>query len=214
MIKIALDSYGAQVEIEKEGQKQFKFLSFPKFQQLILQKYNFNSGLLPFGSIAFKRNCHGQSVAVLESAKIRKVRFEVLRDKEQPKIEKFKVPMPPLLWIFSLDINKKLVNVRVYALKSLFVTSNTLLYYPPFSNVSDSGICWGKSHEFVMGKSFRALVGLSSLIHLFFNQPFNHDLDGIGNTLEFFKKCNNRKRFDMNVLKPYKRFWEIWQDSE
>lgn len=217
MVKIILDDYGAQVEIENNGKKEYKFLSFPKFQQTILQKYNFDSGILPEGAIAFSRNGYGEQVAIIEKQQIRIVKYEIRKEKEEPKIEEYKIPLPSLVWIFRLDISKKLENAYVYGLKDYIVMPNMMLYHAPFSNVGqDGGICWGDGHS-IIDKPFRTLAGLVSLTKFFFAQPFNSDLDiGLENpenkehTLEFFRKYNNKTEFPLNILKPYKKFNEVW----
>jgi len=221
MIKIILDTYGVHLEIEENNQKQFKFLSFPKFQQLILQQYSLNSGLLPLGTIAYKKNGYTESVAILESPKIRTVKYEMSIEnagKTETKIKSFRIPLPPFLFIVNLDLSKRIKNVKVYALKNLFLTHNSLLYHAPFSNTHNDGIiCFGDGDKLI-DKPFKHLAGLRSIIEIFFLQPFNKDLDrglddGNEPTLEFFKKYNGKKQFPLSILKPYKKFSEVWQEN-
>lgn len=176
MLVIRVNDYGVNIEIENNGQKKFKFLSLPKFQQLVLQDYNFDTGLMPVGTIAFSRSGNGERVAIIQPESMQKVSFEIQEADKSSMIEKFTVPVPPLLWIFSFDLGKKLNGADVFALKDTFLIKSTMLFHAPFSNVNEDGrICWG--HENVLDKPFKTLVGLVSLTRLFFSQPFNADLD-------------------------------------
>jgi hypothetical protein len=221
MITMRIDDYGVNVEIENEGQKSFKYLSMPKFQQLALQDYNFDTGLLPVGTVAFKRSGAEERLAIVQPAGIKHVKFEVDQGKEK-RIEEYKIfPVPPLLWIFKLDLDKCLKETKVFALQSGFVVANTMLFDAPFSNVSsqNGNVCWGNNK--VLDKPFKTLVGLSSLPKIFFSQPFNKDLDEeIGNpdhklakTLMFFRQYNGQKKFPLEILKEYRKFQEVWDED-
>lgn len=93
-------------------------------------------------------------------------------------IHRFKMVTPRLLW--SIPLRKqdgKYVgtnNVTLYTMKSSILTGEEKLYKAPFSNVYGSqSICWGSSSPEL--PSIKAIQGLSTL---FFNAPFNSDLEG------------------------------------
>lgn len=221
MITIRIDDYGVNIEIENNGQKKFKYLSLPKFQQLVLQDYDFNTGLMPPGTIAFRRNGTEERIAIMQPASIQDVQFEIQEENASPVIEKFTVPMPPLLWIFGFGLDRKLKDTSVFALKTGLVINSTPLYHVPFSNVNEDGrVCWGHTNE-VLNSPFKTLVGLVSLTRLFFRQPFNSDLDN-GNgrneskkskTLQFFRKYDGKKKFPFEILRGYKKFEEVWSED-
>lgn len=220
MFIIRVNDYGVNIEIQNNGQKKFKFLSLPKFQQLVLQDYNFDTGLMPVGTIAFSRSGNGERVAIMRPASVENVQFEIPQEKENPVIEKFTVPTPPLLWIFSLNFGKKLNGADVFALKDTFLIKSTMLFHAPFSNVNGDGrICWG--HENVLDKPFKTLVGLVSLTRLFFSQPFNADLDWgritkpeESKALQFFRKYDGKKKFPFSILREYRKFEEVWNEQD
>ena len=221
MITIRLDDYGVNIEIEDNGQKKFKYLDLPKFQQLVLQDYDFNTGLMPVGTIAFRRSGTEERIAIMQPARIQKVQFEIQEQDKSPVIEKFTVPMPPLLWIFGLSLDRKLKDTRVFALKTGLVINSTQLFHVPFSNVNENGgVCWGEGND-VLNNSFKTLVGLTSLTRLFFRQPFNRDLDNGTSrneseepkTLQFFRKYHGKKRFPFDILREYKKFEEVWNED-
>lgn len=220
MFIIKVNDYGVNVEIENNGQKKFKYLSLPKFQQLVLQDYDFNTGLMPVGTVAFRRNGTGERITIIQPASIQNVQFEIQEENKNPVIEKFTVPIPPLLWMFGLDLEKKLNSTSVFALKTGLIINTTPLFRVPFSNVNEDGrVCWGDSNE-VLDQPFKILVGLISLTRLFFNQPFNADLDWgsrskpeESKTLQFFRKYNGKKRFPFDILREYKKFEEVWSDE-
>jgi len=221
MITIRIDDYGVNIEIENNGQKKFKYLSLPKFQQLVLQDYDFNTGLMPPGTIAFRRNGTEERIAIMQTASIQDVQFEIQEENANPVIEKFTVPMPPLLWIFGFGLDRKLKDTSVFALKTGLVIDTTPLFHVPFSNVNEDGrVCWGHTNE-VLNSPFKTLVGLVSLTRLFFRQPFNSDLDN-GNgrneskeskTLQFFRKYDGKKKFPFEILRGYKKFEEVWNED-
>jgi hypothetical protein len=221
MITIKIDDYGANVEMENDGKKKFKYLSMPKFQQLVLQDYDFNTGLMPVGTIAFQRNGTGERIAIMQPASLQNVQFEICEENRNPVIEKFTVPVPPLLWMFSLSLDRKLKDTGVFALKAGLVISTTPLFHVPFSNVNEDGrVCWGDGNE-VLNSPFKTLVGLISLPGFFFRQPFNRDLDNGGSrndsgqskTLQFFRKYDGKKKFPFEILRGYKKFEEVWKDE-
>jgi hypothetical protein len=221
MITIRIDDYGVNIEIENNGQKKFKYLSLPKFQQLVLQDYDFSTGLMPVGTIAFERNGTGEKIAIMQPASIQNVQFEICEENKNPVIEKFTVPMPPLLWIFGLGLDRKLKDASVFALKTGLVIDTTPLFHVPFSNVNEAGrVCWGHGND-ILNSPFKTFVGLISLPRLFFSQPFNADLDNGGSrskpeeskTLQFFRKYNGKKKFPFEILRGYKKFEEVWNED-
>jgi len=221
MITIRIDDYGVNIEIESNGQKKFKYLSLLKFQQLVLQDYDFNTGLMPVGTIAFSRSGNGEKIAIMQPASIQEVQFEIPQENANPVIEKFTVPVPPLLWRFGLGLDRKLKDTSVLALKTGLVIDTTPLYHVPFSNVNEDGrVCWGQGNE-ILNSPFKTLVGLISLPRLFFRQPFNRDLDNGGSrneskeskTLQFFRKYNGKKKFPFEILRGYKKFEEVWNED-
>jgi len=221
MITIKIDDFGVNVEIENDGKKRFKYLSMPKFQQLVLQDYDFSTGLMPVGTIAFSRSGNGEKIAIMQPASIQDVQFEIQQENANPLIEKFTVPVPPLLWIFCLNLEKKLSSTSVFALKTGLVINTTPLFRVPFSNVNEDGrVCWGNSNE-VLDQPFKIFVGLISLMRLFFKQPFNADLDWgsrskpeESKTLQFFRKYDGKKKFPFEILREYKCFKEVWHEQD
>lgn len=220
MITIKIDDYGVNVEIENDGKKKCKYLSMPKFQQLVLQDYDFNTGLVPVGTVAFGRSGSGERIAIVQPPSIQKAQFEIGEEDRKPLIEKFTIPIPPLLWIFGLNLEKKLSSTSVFALKETLLIESTMLFHSPFSNVNEDGVvCWGQGSE-VLDRPFKTLVGLVSLTRLFFTQPFNADLDWgrrskpeESKTLEFFRKCDKKKKFPFEMLREYKTFKEVWHED-
>ena len=220
MIEMKFDDYGVEVAINNNGNKQFKYLSFPKFQQIVLQQYNFNSGIMPLGSVAYKKSGKGEALAVIQPGHSQQVKYELFPDTHKPQIHKFTVPLPPLLWIYKLTIDKRLSGTYVYSLKKPVVFPGIMLYSAPFSNVgNDGGICWGSGSE-LLERPFKTLSGLTYLPTLFFTQPFNHDLDhnlsipakdGLP-TLAFFRDYNNKVSFPFNILREYRKFEEVWNE--
>lgn len=217
MITIKIDDLGVNVEIENDGKKKYKYLSMPKFQQLVLQDYNFSTGLMPVGAVAFSRSGNGERIAIMQPASVQKVSFEIGEENKKPKLEKFAVPIPPLLWMFGLNLEKKLRDTCVFALKDTLLIESTMLFHVPFSNVNEDGrVCWG--HHNVYDRPFKTLVGLISLTRLFFLQPFNRDLDWgsrgeKSKTLEFFRQYAKKKKFPLEILRKYKTFMEVWKDD-
>lgn len=227
MLKIEIDDFGANVEIEENNIKQFKYLSIEKFMEAVLQKYNFNTGILPSGTIAYQKKCRLEKICILQSSGIRKVKYQDIGENNNPgKLYEFTVPMAALLWFYTLDDKHKLTNTKVNALKIITntikpVTPNTMLYSPPFSNVGlDGNICWGSDDE-LLEKPLKNLNGLITLPELFFYKPFNKDLDAnlpvlipnVHATLGFFRKFNRKKQFPYEILKEHKTFMEVWKND-
>lgn len=83
---------------------------------------------------------------------------------------------PALAWFVMLrkrGNTYEYLEGHVFAMKGSILTGKETLYRAPFSNVyNDHRICWG--NNVVLMPSIKAIQGLSTL---FFNAPFNNDLD-------------------------------------
>ena len=88
----------------------------------------------------------------------------------------FKFVIPRTLWTIHVRTagdSFQVLGSFVHAMRTSILTEKEMLYSAPFSNVySDHKICWGQNTLNL--PSAKAIQGVSTL---FFNAPFNSDLD-------------------------------------
>lgn len=213
MVKLTIDeNIGyADVEVEEDNKKSFKYLSIQKLTEIFLIEYKFDTGILPTNTIRYQKISTGIKISLISNQQVVNVKYEHKESDEKEKpVSEFKIPVPHLLWIFILDKDNKLIDTHAFAVKNLIINGNTMLYYAPFTNVFHDGrICWGN----IQFKNKINLIGLPSLTRFFFTLKFNRDLDieekGI-KCLEFFKSYNNTEQFPYEILKEYRIFKEVW----
>lgn len=143
--------------------------------------------------------------------------YDLISKDEYLYLHNYKIVTPRLMWFVHVreksDGTFAAIDTRLYATKGPLLTGKEDLYVAPFSNVFGSNnICWGKNT--VVLPSIKSIQGLSTL---FFNAPFNIDLDS-NRFLEFeYVRPNNAtknaERFS-DLLEKTSMMIEDGEDSE
>lgn len=218
MLKAQFDDFGVELEIANGGSKRFKYLSLPRFQALMLKGYSVDSGILPPGTLAYKRTGKGDAISLFNPSCKQGLYYldRNSKDKQDKKLT-FNVPMPALVWFFRVDQDKHLSEARVFAVKDKLIRPTTMLYGYPFSNTFQDGkICFGSND--IIGRKFPTLLSLAFVPRLFHFAPFNGEIDNNiprtkqdeSPTLSFFKEYNNKNTFPLEILKPHSTWQGVW----
>ena len=212
VITMRLNNTGVFVDIVDGKKRQSKFLTLQNFQSCISREFCLDTGLLPVGTIAFKLHQDRKRLAMIRSAGIKSVKYE-LSDEGHDIIKDYIVPIPALLWIFEMNLRNIILDTRVFAVKTELITPNIHVFNVPLSNVYDDGrVCWGDKD--FLREPLRSLVGLASLPDVFFSRAFNRDLDVRRNglfALDFFQQYDKKEIFPAEILQEWKTFKEVWQ---
>ena len=131
--KITLSNFTAQVEIEDETlkTKHFKTLSLNRFKDVVCKTYNVDSGVMPLGTIAYKKKGNGDSIAIVQGAQFREVKY--CPGNNSALLETYNIAIPPLVWLFNRDINHRIIKTYLIATKDVLVTETSAIYCFPFA---------------------------------------------------------------------------------
>lgn len=164
--------------------------------------YDYETPLLPKGTVGFKAD-HDLSkfaAAILVCAERRRIVYFN---------DVFEVPHPDLIFFFKVK-NRKVLDSRVFAVKSELIEKDAELCCFPFGNVySDGTICWGSNTLPDIDKPLK----LEQLPYLFFDSPYNGDLyRGEKPFRMYLKELEKMPVFPAETLRPYARFREFFKN--
>jgi len=223
------DGYVAIHSIDQDDrqEKSVRYVSPGTFGRAVSQGVKFDTGLLPEHCVAYKQQGYTIMVATVTSETIENVKFARNLPNNRIKIEEFKIPIPPMLWIYELDsVNRNLRHMFVHGLDNDQLKPTSKIYYPPFGNVHANGdICIGEALGHKSEFKYKSLYGLTSIPSAFITSVFNTDLEPRFKKqldkpacLGFFKFANGMESFPYEVLASrnltFKTLWGGMQTDE
>lgn len=154
---------------DHDGYTTIKTVSPQAFIEAMNSDAEFQTGLLPPNTRYYRRIDRSEHIVVEVPPSIRTVTY---------KRREYKIPVPRILACFSMR-NESAGYSSVYStsfsvLKMPLLGPTTETYQFPFPNV-DINVCWGSN---ALPKYQRGQYqSLCALVDLFFDAPFNDDLD-------------------------------------
>ena len=216
---IELHDDHALVTMPVDGSLVTKQFTPETLAKIISQNINIDTGVLPPNTMRYTCNHNGIFVGIFSPSTVRNVLY---RNRESDKLLRFQCPTPNSIFIMWFDKSEKLKQVFVFALKTNLLVDNSVIHQYPFGNVHKTGtICLGNA---LAGISIN-VANCGSVIDLFYNSPFNSDLDTnmvssnenkieFGqNTIEFFRIHDKKTEFPEKVLRKLdENLGDTWKD--
>jgi len=175
-VDLKITELGVKAEYVEDSKKVFKFFSFDKFKSLMLQEFEFDTGILPPGACMFNKSDNVMKLGIFCPGGMKDVKYNKRGNGERRITTSYNIFIPNTVWMHYFTREGVLQGSYLYTTPESFITLETMLYRYPFSNVGTGGsVCWGSSNMY--GKKYDNMLGCASLIPLFYEQPFNKDLD-------------------------------------
>lgn len=172
-ISLLLKNDYVEVKIEKDGLIENKVIDYETYVNLIKDKREYDSGILPgeYGIKYIHETSDGDTVYVyVEPA--RKIKYRMLDTESRESYKEYESVTPILVW-YIFKSHEGHIKSKVFAMKNPPFMMNEPIYRAPFANIYDSGeICWGDSMTPILNTPLK-IQGLS---YAFFNGIDNFDL--------------------------------------
>ena len=178
---IHLNPDSIQIEVVRDGKRSLKNTNIQAIQEVLTRGERIKTPLLPFGwGVQMYTKVNNREQYVIATPQTRhKANYDMSRE-TRGGIESFEIVAPAAIWIIHVEHNpandsRRYLHGVSYAIKQQVLSLNDQLFKFPFSNTSDSYICWGTERDYpVLGGS----KSIQTVPDRFFANPFNSDLDG------------------------------------
>lgn len=175
-MSIEIEPTDLSIVTQMNGVTSRKHTTLEEVQRILSRDRSLQTPLLPghWGTQMYAMNGSRELYVMSTPPHVRTVSYDYRG--EGGDIKEFKIPLPPLLWLFNIGKNSggelRLRHTMVYALRNWVMSDRDNLFYFPFPNVSDY-CCWGDNTP-----RLGTAKSITSLPDQFFNGHFNSDLDG------------------------------------
>lgn len=178
---IHLNPDSIQIEVVRNGQRSIKNTNLQSIQQVLTKGERIESPLLPYGwGVQKYTKVNNREQYVIATPPLRHRAAYDMRRETGGGVEHFEIIAPAAVWIIHVEHNpatdaRRYLHGVAYAIKQQVLSLNDRLYRFPFSNSSESYLCWGTERDYpVLGGS----KSIQTIPDRFFQNPFNSDLDG------------------------------------
>lgn len=236
---IHLNSDSVQIETIRNGQRSLKNTNIQAVQEVLTRGERIKTPLLPFGwGVQSYEKVNNREQFVLATPETRhKAKYDNRGDGGG--IQDFDIIAPAGVWLIHTEHDpvsdqRRYIHGVVFAVKQQILGLNDQLYHYPFSNCTETYICWGGSSDApVLGGS----KSIQTIPDRFFANPFNSDLDSrryesfrdevngrtitrercihllqyLDKTVKEADEKGEQPKFKNDILRPYARLGEVME---